>query len=45
MSFDLNTQFDAPLSAATLANGNFVEVKGTITGTTLLAAMIERESS
>lgn len=45
MSFDLNTLFDAPLSAATLANGNFVEVKGTVTGTTLLAAMIELETS
>lgn len=45
VSFDLNTLFDAPLSAATLANGNFVEVKGTVTGTTLLAAMIELETS
>lgn len=45
VSFDLNTLFDAPLSAATLANGNFVEVKGTVTGTTLLATMIELETS
>lgn len=45
VSFDLNTLFDAPLSATTLANGNFVEVKGTVTGTTLLAAMIELETS
>lgn len=45
VSFGLNTLFDAPLTAATLANGNFIEVKGTVTGTTLLAASIELETS
>lgn len=45
VSFAPETVFDAPLSAATLADGNRVEVKGTVTGSTLLATRIELDDN